>query len=323
MYAVLALAALVLEAAFGYPDALYRRIGHPVTWLGALIAWCERRWNAQAASVTAQRLGGVAALAVLLIVALVGGWGLARVLALIAPTWAGLLLTAALASSLIAQRSLDDHVRAVAEAIEAEGLEAGRRTVAKIVGRDTATLDAAAVSRAAIESLAENFSDAVVAPVLWLALAGLPGCLAYKAVNTADSMIGHTGRRYRAFGWAAARSDDLLNLPASRLAAVWLALAAAFASRERLVAAAKAAVRDAKHHSSPNAGWPEAAMAGALGLQLAGPRAYGGELVADAFMGEGRAAAGPSDIRAALELYRRACALQAAAVAVLALSVSW
>jgi adenosylcobinamide-phosphate synthase len=322
MYALLAFAALVLEAAFGYPDALYRRIGHPVTWLGALIACCDHRWNAHAGTPTSRRLRGLAALVVLVVVAGFAGWAVARFVELVVPSWAGLLLTAGAASSLIAQRSLDEHVRVVAEAIERDGLEAGRHAVSKIVGRDTATLDAAGVSRAAIESLAENFSDAVVAPVFWLTLAGLPGCLAYKAINTADSMIGHKDARYRAFGWAAARSDDLLNLPASRLAALWLVLAAGFVSRERATRAAKTVVRDAARHRSPNAGWPEAALAGALGLQLAGPRTYGGELVDDAFMGDGRAAAGPSDIRAALTLYRRACALQAAVLALVALLVT-
>ncbi len=175
-----------------------------------------------------------------------------------------------------------------------------------IVGRDPAALDAAGVARAAIESLAENFSDGVVAPLFWLVVAGLPGAAAYKAANTADSMIGHRNARYEHFGFAAARFDDLVNLPASRLAALWLALAAGGAARS-----AWAAVRrDARAHRSPNAGWPEAAMAGALGLKLAGPRVYGGVEVADAYMGEGRREATSADIRAALRLYVRACVLQ-------------
>ncbi len=177
------------------------------------------------------------------------------------------------------------------------------------------------MARAAIESLAENFSDGVVAPAFWLLLAGLPGSALYKAANTADSMVGHRTARYEAFGWAAARFDDLINLPASRLAALWIVLAAPMAgsSAPRAWAAVR---RDAAHHRSPNAGWPEAAMAGALGLQLAGPRIYGAEMVEDAFMGDGRRAVDAADIRRALALYRAACAVQFAAVAVLALVVS-
>jgi adenosylcobinamide-phosphate synthase len=253
----------------------------------------------------ARRVLGAAGLALVLVIAV----GVAAVIA-----WAlrrvpfGWAIEAALATSLMAQRSLFEHVAAVARALGRGGLKAARRTVAEIVGRDPDSLDAAGVCRAAIESLAENFSDGVVAPALWFAIAGLPGMAAYKAINTADSMIGHLGPRHRAFGWAAARLDDLVNLPASRLAALLLVLAALFAPGARAGAAARTAWRDAGRHRSPNAGWPEAAMAGALGLRLAGPRVYGGERVDDAWMGDGRAEAESADIRAALGLYRLACA---------------
>jgi adenosylcobinamide-phosphate synthase len=219
-----------------------------------------------------------------------------------------------LMSSLLAQRGLDDHVLEVAEALE-RGVVAGREAVAKIVGRDTGRLDEAAIARAAIESLAENFSDAVVAPVFWLALAGPPGGIAYKAINTADSMVGHRSERYRAFGWAAARTDDLVNLPASRLSALWLVLAAALLPGASAWGAAAAVWRDARRHRSPNAGWPEAAMAGALGFRLAGPRTYDGVAVEDHWMGVGRADATVADIRSALRLYRTAAALQAGVLA--------
>ena len=189
-------------------------------------------------------------------------------------------------------------------------LDEGRRAVAQIVGRNPNALDEAGVARAAIESLAENFSDGVVAPILWTALGGLAGGALYKAINTADSMIGHKDERHAAFGWAAARLDDLVNLPASRLAALWLILAAATIPRASAREAAHAVRRDASHHRSPNAGWPEAAMAGALGLKLAGPRVYGETLVEDAFMGEGRREADAADIRRALRLFTRACAIQ-------------
>jgi adenosylcobinamide-phosphate synthase len=228
-----------------------------------------------------------------------------------------LFLGGVLASSLLAQRSLDSHVADVATALERDGLLAGRRAVAHIVGRDTTSLDEAAVCRAAIESLAENFSDGVVAPLFWMVLGGLPGALAYKAINTADSMIGHKSERHLAFGWAAARCDDLVNLPASRLSAVWLVLAAMLLglSPDGALATLR---RDAGHHRSPNAGWPEAAMAGALGIRLSGPRVYDGVAVAERWVGDGRSDLGARDIRAALRLYRWACGLQIVALAGLA-----
>ncbi len=234
----------------------------------------------------------------------------------------GILLAAIIASTLLAQRSLHDHVAQVATALDQHGLDAGRAAVSHIVGRDPQSLDEAGVARAAIESLAENFSDGVVAPAFWLAVAGLAGGAAYKAINTADSMIGHRTPRYAAFGFAAARLDDLVNLPASRLAALLLVAAAAMTSRKAAAEAWRAVVRDAAHHRSPNAGYPEAAMAGALGLSLAGPRVYGGTEVADALMGNGRRDATAADIRAALALYRRADALLIALVGAIALVVA-
>jgi len=206
----------------------------------------------------------------------------------------------------------------VAVALEKQGGEAGRAAVSHIVGRDTEALDEAGVARAAIESLAENFSDAVVAPILWMAIAGLPGAALYKGINTADSMIGHRTPRYEAFGWAAARLDDLVNLPASRLSALLLVAAAALSKDASAAEAWRAIWRDAARHRSPNAGYPEAAMAGALGLSLAGPRVYGGVRVEDALMGDGRRDADTADIRRALALYRRADAILIALVAVLA-----
>jgi adenosylcobinamide-phosphate synthase len=232
-----------------------------------------------------------------------------------------LVVTAVIASTLIAQRSLHRHVADVAGALENGGIAAGRDTVAKIVGRDTAALDTAGVARAAIESLAENFSDAVVAPAVWLAIAGLPGAALYKAINTADSMIGHRTRRYADFGWAAARLDDLVNLPAARLSALLIIAAAGFTKGASPAGAWRAVRRDAHRHRSPNAGYPEAAMAGALGLMLAGPRVYDGIPVDDAMMGDGRRAADAADIRAALRLYRHADAILIALIAVLTLGL--
>ena len=299
----LALAALLVEAAIGYPAFVYRAFRHPVTWMGALLAGLESRLNHAAASDARRRRAGAFALALLLAVTAVAAILVGR-LAAFGPI--GMVVVILAAASLPAQRSLHDHVRAVAEALEREGLEAGRKAVSMIVGRNPDRLDEAGVARAAIESLAENFSDGIVAPAFWMAVGGLPGGALYKAANTADSMIGHRTPRYAAFGWAAARLDDLVNLPASRLAALLLVVAAAVAGASPHDGW-RAIWRDASRHRSPNAGWPEAAMAGALGLTLAGPRIYGDDIVEDAFMGSGRREAGAADIRRALRVYRAAC----------------
>jgi adenosylcobinamide-phosphate synthase len=312
----LALAALVIEAVAGYPAFVYRAIGHPVTWIGAWLSQLERWLNRPGQSYRTGRARGTLALALLL--SPVGA--AAALLPLAAPPgWIGFAFLALLAASLPAQRSLDDHVRAVAEALEREGLEGGRRAVSRIVGRNPQALDEAGVARAALESLAENYSDGIVAPIFWIALGGLTGGALYKAINTADSMIGHKSERYLAFGWAAARLDDLVNLPASRLSALWLVLAAAILPDASASRALRAVRRDAARHRSPNAGWPEAALAGALGLKLAGPRVYGESMVDDVFMGEGDYYPGAEDIRRGLQLTRLACLLQAIALAAAAL----
>jgi adenosylcobinamide-phosphate synthase len=308
--------ALLIEALVGYPDRLVRAIGHPVTWIGALIARLDAGLNRPSLGPHARRIAGIVALAIVVAVAAAAGVIVERGLLLLP---FGILLAALAASPLIAQRSLYAHVAAVATALERDGLAAGRVAVAKIVGRDPQALDEAGVARAAIESLAENFSDGVVAPVFWMALAGLPGASAYKAINTADSMIGHRTPRHEAFGWAAARLDDLVNLPASRFAALLVVAAATLGGCASAAAAWRAVVRDAGRHRSPNAGYPETAFAGALGLALAGPRVYGGVSVDDAVMGNGRREATAADIRAALALYRRADALLIALVGALAL----
>ena len=320
MFADLALIAVVTEAIIGYPDAVYRVVGHPVTWIGRLIACCDEAWNSPTLSVETRRLRGVATLLVLLAVAILAGLVVTDIAASLLPDIAALLLCGVLASSLLAQRSLATHVMDVAVALERDGIEAGRQAVSHIVGRETKELDEPAVCRAAIESLAENFSDGVVAPLFWMVFAGLPGALAYKAINTADSMIGHKSPRHLAFGWAAARCDDLVNLPASRLSALWLVLAAALLGLSPGGALATVR-RDAKYHRSPNAGWPEAAMAGALDIRLSGPRIYDGVAVEERWVGEGNSELDARDIRAALRLYRTACGLQIAVLALIALSL--
>jgi adenosylcobinamide-phosphate synthase len=304
--------ALLVDAAFGYPALLFRIIGHPVTWIGTGIAWLDRTLNRGM-----RRAGGVLAVLLLLVGTGVPAWALQTLILRTAPRPVALIVLGVAAATLLAQRSLWDHVRAVERGLLA-GLPEGRAAVSHIVGRNPASLDAPGVARAAIESLAENFADGVVAPAFWCAVGGLPGLVLYKAINTADSMIGHRTPRHEAFGWAAARLDDVVNLPASRLAALLL-LAAAALHRADPAGAWRAIWRDARRHRSPNAGWPEAAMAGALGLRLAGPRVYGAVRVEDGWMGDGRAEAGPADITRGLRLYRTACVLGFAVVAAAAL----
>lgn len=323
MYALLALIALAFESVIGYPHWLYRAIGHPVSWIGRLIAWCDQAWNVERLSLRRRCINGTATIALCLAVTALASLALTFLTYRILPAPLDLLLLAFAASSLIAQHSLRAHVSAVADALGHRDLESARIAVAKIVGRDPSSLDKAGVSRAAIESLAENLSDGVTAPVFWLVVGGLPGAALYKTINTADSMIGHRSRRHLAFGWAGARLDDLVNLPASRLSALWIAAAAYLSSTATGRGAIEAVRRDARRHRSPNAGWPEAAMAGALGLMLAGPRVYDGRLLEDYWMGDGRTDAGPEDIRRALKLYRTACTIQAAVVALLAVALSF
>jgi adenosylcobinamide-phosphate synthase len=312
------LLALLVEATLGYPERVLRAIGHPVIWLGRMIDWLDHALNRDTSVGARRKAAGF--VAAFLIAAIPAAAAYAMQIWLFLLPF-GFIAIALLASTLIAQRSLYEHVERVAAALEQQGLDGGRRAVSQIVGRDPDALDEAGVARAAIESLAENFSDGVVAPTFWLAVGGLAGGAAYKAINTADSMIGHKTTRHRDFGFAAARLDDLVNLPASRLSALLIVLAAAVSKDASPSGAWHAVVRDARRHRSPNAGWPEAAMAGALGLALAGPRVYGGVMVDDATMGSGRRDANAQDIRAALKLYWRADIILIALVAAAALAV--
>jgi adenosylcobinamide-phosphate synthase len=309
---LLLLMALGLDAALGEMRWLFRWIPHPVVMIGNAIGALDRRLNRPGRSERNRRLRGVGvALAVPLTAAALGA-----VITFVARTlphaW---VLEVFIAATLIAQRSLFEHVHDVARALHDGGLAGGRYAVSRIVGRDPQSLDAHAVARAAIESLAENFSDAVVAPVFWYVLAGLPGLLAYKAVNTLDSMVGYRNDKYRAFGWASARLDDGMNLLPARLAGFILALAALFTPKGRPIRALVTMVADARHHRSPNSGWPEAAMAGALDLSLGGPRRYPGLVVQEKWMGKGRVAATIADIDRALLLFIAACVINAGLVA--------
>jgi len=279
--------ALVLDAALGEPRWLWSRLPHPAVLMGRAVGWCDTRFNGPRAPRLAgllcmMGLGAGAILLGLLLAQL--GWGVAVIVAAI----------------LLAHRSLIEHVRAVAQGL-ATSTGDGRRAVAMIVGRDTATMDDAAITRAAIESGAENFSDGVIAPAFWFAVAGLPGLLLYKITNTADSMIGHRTPRYEAFGWAAARLDDVLNVIPARLTALLIAATQGVAHDWRAIA------RDARRHRSPNAGWPEAAMARALGVALSGPRSYNGRMRDFPFVNPGgNRAPGTRDIEAAIRVLWRA-----------------
>ena len=311
----LLLLALLADALVGDPDWLWRRLPHPVVWIGRMIDGFDRKLNRRQLTPDARRWRGVASLALLVAAAGLAGLALQATLARTPQGW---LAEVAIVAIFLAQRSLHDHVRAVETGLRAAGLAGGRRAVARIVGRDPESLDQAGVCRASIESLAENFSDGIVAPLFWYAVAGLPGLLIYKTVNTADSMIGHKTARHREFGWAAARFDDWINLPASRISAVLIVLAALALGKPG--EALRALRQDARRHRSPNAGWPEAAMAGALGLALAGPRRYGRALVDDVWMNRGgRQQARPQDIARALKIYLAALALQALLVLLLAI----
>lgn len=303
------LAALALDALFGWPAALYRRLGHPVGLFAYWLKRSETRWNRPGYSDRARRYLGVAILAIMLFGVGGAAWSAQALLLHHLPAPLGWLAVALLAWPAIAQRSLYQHVRAVAGPLSAGDLEQARRAVSAIVGRDTAGLDKSGVARAAIESLAESFCDGVVAPLFWLLVAGLPGIWIYKAVNTADSLIGHKEPRWRAFGWASARLDDGLNFLPARAAALILFAASLHGGWPVGARSWRVMRRDARNHASPNAGWPEAAMAGALGVRLAGPVSYDGEPQEKPWIGADGGDARGEDIDRALRLYVRACLL--------------
>lgn len=297
--------ALLLDAVIGDPKRIYARVPHPVVLIGWAIGGMDKVLNRADRKPQSKFFLGI-----LSIIGLSSGLGIIGVslsdaLAEFQRGWA---VEAFLIALFLAGKSLSDHVSAVRDGLN-NGLVEGQRAVSKIVGRDPNSLDETGVARAGIESLAENFSDGVVAPVFWALVFGLPGLLIYKAVNTADSMIGHKTDKHRDFGWAAARLDDLLNLFPARLSGLLIIAAGVLCKGAAVGGGLRAIARDARHHRSPNAGYPEAAMAGVLGLRLAGPRRYGNEVVDDAWMGKGRAEATPADITRALRLYWTALAI--------------
>lgn len=286
------LAAAALEAVVGYPEALHRRIPHPVVWIGTLITGLEARFNRSAWGEGWRRGAGVVTLLAAVLVSGLSGWLLAKL--------GGLVVVVIVGTLGLAQRSLYDHLAAVLTPLRAGDLDLARANVGKIVGRDVERLDPGQVAAAAIESLAESFNDGVVAPIFWFVIGGLPGLFVYKAVNTADSLIGHREPRWRSFGWASARLDDLLNLAPARLAGGLIALAGR--------GGWSVMVRDAGKHASPNAGWPEAAMAGALGVRLGGAAWYDGVRTDRPVFGDGRDVR-VEDLPRALRTYLMACAI--------------
>jgi adenosylcobinamide-phosphate synthase len=339
MTALVVLVALVLEAAVGYPAALHARIPHPVVWAGSGISALERWWNKPRYPFGARRMLGVVAVVLIVAAALAAGraveLGVGRVVQLVAcgrgpaeagvggwtagagpvtACWAaglvGMLVIALIGTTGLAQRSLFDHVNNVLIALQAGDLPLSRQQVSLIVGRDTQWLDTDGVSAAALESLAESFNDGIVAPAFWFLVAGLPGLFAYKVLNTADSLIGHREERWRAFGWAAARADDVANLLPARLAGAALVVAG-FRGYSVMLS-------DASRHASPNAGWPEAAMAGALGVRLGGPTSYDGVVHERPVFGTGPSP-GVGDLQRGLRIYRVACGLLWLTVAAVAI----
>jgi len=298
-----------LEALLGYPSWLFRRVGHPVSWIGALITSLDRRLNRPDLTEGRRRTYGV--LTAVLTVACGAGFGLA-LQRLAERSGRPGLLTALFATPGLAQRSLHDHVEAVRRSLSRGDITGARTAVARIVGRDAGCLDEAGVAAAALESLAESFNDGVVAPAFWLAVGGLPGLYAYKAVNTADSLIGHMEPRWRAFGWASARADDLANLIPARLAGALIALVGGGGWRTLW--------QEAPRHASPNAGWPEAAMAGALKVRLGGPAIYDGVRVDRPVFARSAPAPRAEGLARGLAVYRGACLVLAAGLAVYGLS---
>lgn len=298
--AVILAIALLLDAVIGDPRWLYKIVPHPVVLIGRPIGFLDRRLNRDSRTPRDRMIRG------LITVALVVGGSIliGKVLhALLSHGATGWIIEAILVSVLLAGRSLHDHVHRVGKALRKDGLKGGQREIAHIVSRDPHSLDRHGVVRSAIESLAENFSDGVMAPALFYLFFGLPGLLAYKAINTLDSMIGYKTERHQHFGFVAAKLDDIANWIPARVSGGLICLAACFTPTAYPLEALRTMAREAKNHKSPNAGWPEAALAGALNIALGGPRSYPGGQVVGVWIGQGRARLEPRDIDRSRALY--------------------
>ena len=298
------LLALLIDRLIGDPDWIWRKVPHPVAAFGAGIKWLEIRFNRKSMSFRRRKWFGIIAILILLLASFVVGFFIHKLL--LGLGGAGVIIEALVASILLAQKSLVDHVCKVEKAFKQSSLVEARGAVSLIVGRETENLDESAICRAAIESLAENSSDGVVAPVFWFLILGLPGLFCYKLVNTADSMIGYKNERFKNFGWASARLDDVVNFIPARLTAFIVILTSGLFINWKAAAKALEVVRkDARHHHSPNAGFPECAFAGALDVKLLGPRIYSGKAVDEPFQNESGKMAGPADIYRAIRLFKR------------------
>ena len=304
--------AMAIDAVLGWPERLFRLVGHPVTWLGRLIDVLDRACNRDSDAPMSRRAAGIVATLLAIAVPTFFAW---TIQAQLGAGWGRIFVIGILAWPLGALRALHDHVAAVAHPLQSGDIKAARLAVSRIVGRDPLTLDDAGIARASIESLAENASDGVVAPVFWGAIFGLPGIVGYKVINTLDSMIGHRTPRHEAFGWAAARIDDVANFIPARLTGVLFAL---ITTRRR--AAMGCMICDGPRHRSVNAGWPEAAMAGALGVRLSGPRIYHGKVADEPWLNASARDPSAGDIGHALKLFRHAMLLLAFALIILALA---
>lgn len=298
------LLALLIDRSIGDPDWIWRKVPHPVAAFGAGIKWFETRFNRKSMSPRRRKWFGITTILVLLLATFIIGLIIHALLLQLGFT--GIIIEALVASIFLAQKSLVDHVGKVEQAFKQGSLVEARSAVSLIVGRETKKLGESAVCRAAIESLAENSSDGVVAPVFWYLILGLPGLFCYKLVNTADSMIGYKNERFKDFGWASARLDDVVNFIPARLTAFIVILTSGlFINRKAAEKAIDVVKKDARHHHSPNAGFPECAFAGALDVELLGPRIYSGKAVDEPFQNESGKMAGPDDIDRAIRLFNR------------------
>ena len=289
------LIALMLDRLIGWPDWLYKSLSHPVVWIGKIISYADSTLNQPEKTNETRKMMGVITSASLLLICGLIAYGIAWILP--DNVW-GMLITALLAWPFLASKSLYDHVMAVARPLSDGNMPDARHAVSMIVGRDPNDMDSAAISRAAIESLAENTSDGITAPLFWGALLGLPGLAIYKAINTADSMIGYKNAKYMDFGWASAKIDDVANFIPARLTGICYAALAT--DRKRAFAIMQ---KDAPQHRSPNAGWPEAALAASLNVRLSGPRQYEGTLTEDPWLNAEGKDATPRDIVIGLSRY--------------------
>lgn len=295
--------AIFIDAIWGDPKQIYNKIPHPIIWIGNLIDYLDKKLNHPQDTAPQQKRNGFLTLGLTVALPCLIGYFIQKSLFKIFPKPIAYLLSGIIGSIFIARRSLYEHVQDVSNALEHPDINIARHAVSQIVGRNTSQLDHSGIVRAAIESLAENFSDGVTAPIFWGCIGGLPGIIIYKAINTADSMIGHKTTKYQYFGYAAAKTDDYVNYPASRLSALWIILAAS----KKPINDIKQVIKEAKKHNSPNAGWPEAAMATCLSIYLAGPRQYKDIVLNTAWIGNGRKELNRNDIQNALKIFLSAC----------------